>query len=185
MNKLPKVIAMTFVSATLALGSAQIWAAGTHGNGGHGQGGQSKIGVAGKTADVTRTIEIKMGDNFYEPESITVKKGETIRFTVKNAGEFVHEFNIGTTAMHAAHQSEMMTMMEHGILQADKINHAMMKMDMGGGKTMEHNDPNSILLEPGKSGDVVWKFSDASKIEFACNVPGHYDAGMMGHVRFN
>lgn len=185
MKKLPKVIATTILSTTFALGSTLAWAAGTHSNDGNGQGVQSNIGVAGKSTDVTRTIEIKMGDNFYEPESITVKKGETVRFKIKNDGEFVHEFNIGTSEMHAAHQKEMMTMMEHGVLEADKINHDMMKMDMGGGKTMEHNDPNSILLEPGKSGEVVWKFTEASKIEFACNVPGHYDAGMMGRVRFN
>jgi uncharacterized cupredoxin-like copper-binding protein len=53
-------------------------------------------------------------------------------------------------------------------------------MDMGGGKTMMHNDPNSILLEPGKTGELIWKFSNPSKIEFACNVPGHYEAGMVG-----
>ena len=75
-------------------------------------------------------------------------------------------------------------MMEHGVLEADKINHDLMKMDMGGGKTMEHNDPNSLLLEPGKSGEVTWTFAKAGKIEFACNVPGHYDAGMMGPVLF-
>jgi len=76
-------------------------------------------------------------------------------------------------------------MVDHGALEADKINHAKMKMDMGGGKTMMHNDPNSILLEPGKTGEVIWKFSNASKIEFACNVPGHYDAGMMGKFHFS
>ena len=73
-------------------------------------------------------------------------------------------------------------MMEHGILEADKINYDMMKMDMGGGKTMEHNDPNSALLEPGKSGEVIWKFTKAMELEFACNVPGHYEAGMVGKM---
>jgi len=110
-------------------------------------------------------IEVKMSDNFYEPENISVKEGETIRFVIKNAGEFVHEFNIGTAATHAVHQKEMM-------------------MDMGGGKTMKHDDPNSVLLEPGKSGEVIWIFSKAADIEFACNVPGHYDAGMVGQILF-
>jgi uncharacterized cupredoxin-like copper-binding protein len=75
--------------------------------------------------------------------------------------------------------------MEHGALEVDKINHAMMKMDMGDGKTMEHDDPNSVLLEPGMSGEVIWKFTQASDIEFACNVPGHYNSGMIGLVHFN
>ena len=78
----------------------------------------------------------------------------------------------------------MEMMVEHGVLEADKINHARMKMDMGGGKTMEHNDPNSVLLEPGKTGEVIWKFSQPAKLEFACNVPGHYEAGMVGDIHF-
>src|SRR3546814_16482173 len=88
-----------------------------------------------------------MKDNLYEPEAVSVRTGETIRFVIKNQGEFVHEFNIGTPEMHAAHQEEMMMMVEHGALEPDKINREKMKMDMGGGKTMEHNDPNSDLLE--------------------------------------
>ena len=75
-------------------------------------------------------------------------------------------------------------MVEHGVLEADRINHERMKMDMGGGKTMEHDDPNSVLLEPGKSGEIIWKFTKATELEFACNVPGHYDAGMMGRFHF-
>ena len=123
-----------------------------------------------------------MTDNRYLPEKITVKKGETIRFVMKNKGEFVHEFNIGTAKMHKAHQKEMMMMVEHGALEPDKINHAMMKMDMGGGKSMEHNDPNSALLEPKKSGEIIWKFDTDAKLEFACNVPGHYESGMVGKI---
>lgn len=123
-----------------------------------------------------------MYDNYYEPEQISVKDGETIRFVVKNEGMLVHEFNIGTAAMHAAHQDEMRMMVEHGVIQGDTINHAMMKMDMGNGQTMEHDDPNSVLLEPGQRKEVIWTFTDNANLEFACNVPGHYAAGMMGQI---
>ena len=123
-----------------------------------------------------------MTDNLYSPENIEVKKGETVRFVLKNKGEFVHEFNIGTAKMHKAHQKEMMMMVEHGVLEPDKINYARMKMDMGGGKTMEHNDPNSALLEPTKSVQIIWKFDTDSKLEFACNIPGHYESGMVGNI---
>ena len=182
-NKLAKAVAITAFSAAVVLGTTQSWAAGSH-TGGHGGGAEVAIGEPGKAGNAMRTIKIKMFDNYYEPETIAVKAGETVRFVVENAGEFVHEFNIGTADTHAAHQEEMMMMVEHGALEPDKINHHMMKMDMGGGKTMEHNDPNSILLEPGKTGEVVWKFTKASNIEFACNVPGHYGAGMTGRIRF-
>jgi uncharacterized cupredoxin-like copper-binding protein len=56
---------------------------------------------------------------------------------------------------------------------------------MGDGKTMEHNDPNSVLLEPGKSAEVIWKYAKAGELEFACNVPGHYAAGMVGTIQTN
>ena len=148
-----------------------------------GRGHSLDFGEAGKASEVSRTIEVVMQENYYTPENIDVKAGETIRFKITNKGELVHEFNLGTANMHAAHQKEMEVMVEHGVLEADKINHNMMKMDMGGGKTMEHNDPNSILLEPGKSGEVIWKFTKATALEFACNVPGHYESGMMGQMR--
>jgi len=82
--------------------------------------------------------------------------GETVRFIVKNKGELVHEFNIGTAAMHANHQEEMTMMVEHGALEVDRINQEAMKMDMGDGP-MTHDDPNSVLLEPGKQGEIIWK----------------------------
>ncbi|MCF8466350.1 MAG: cupredoxin domain-containing protein [Sneathiella sp.] len=174
-------VAGVTLTTVLALSSAIALASGTH-HGGHGE--KSAIGVPGEAVDVTRTIDVKMHDNYYEPEEIAVKKGETVRFKIVNAGELVHEFNIGTAAMHAGHQKEMMMMMKHGVLEADKINRGMMKMDMGNGKTMEHNDPNSTLLEPKESAEIIWKFTDDAELEFACNVPGHYASGMMGDVHF-
>ena len=156
-------------------------AEGSHSSG-HGHDAKVSFGERGKSLDATRTIKIKMFDNYYEPQEFSANSGETVRFVIQNVGELVHEFNIATTEMHAAHQKEMMLMMEHGALEVDKINHAMMKMEMGDGKTMEHNDPNSILLEPGMSGEVIWKFAQASDLEFACNIPGHYNSGMIGQV---
>ena len=183
MSKLKMTFFFSTVSLAIVMGPIHLHAAGSHSDG-HGQGTKMAIGEPGKPLNVTRTIQIKMFDNYYEPEEISVSAGETVRFVVRNIGKFVHEFNIATTKMHAAHQKEMMMMVERGALEIDKINHAMMKMNMGGGKTMEHNDPNSVLLEPGKSGELIWKFTKASALEFACNVPGHYDSGMMGKVRF-
>ncbi len=180
MTKVTKLANAIVISAAIFLGTSPTWAAGTHG-GGHG--GAATIGKPGNRMEVSRTIEIKMFDNYYEPEALSVKEGETLRFVVKNSGELVHEFNIGTAAMHTAHQKEMAMMVAHGILEADKINHA--KMGMGHGQAMQHEDPNSILLEPGKTGEVIWTFSKASEIEFACNVPGHYGAGMVGRIGFN
>jgi len=172
--------ASKFLIAGLALSmSAGAFAAGAHG-GGHG----ASSGEPGKASEASRTITVEMYDNYYEPEEINVEPGETVRFVVKNEGSLVHEFNIGTPSMHEGHQKEMMMMVEHGVIQGGKLNKHMMNMDMGNGKTMKHDDPNSVLLEPGQSKEVVWKFTEKGDIEFACNVPGHYQAGMYGDVNF-
>ncbi len=166
-------------------------AAGSHAGGhaaekGHGHGHAMVTGAIGQPGDpakVDRSIAITMGDNFFAPSEIKLKAGETIRFVVSNKGEFLHEFNIGTAAMHAAHQKEMAEMMEHGMITATGIDHKMMKMGAGGGKMMmRHDDPNSVLLEPGKQAEVIWHFSKEAKLEFACNVPGHYESGMTGPI---
>ncbi|MEH6356526.1 MAG: plastocyanin/azurin family copper-binding protein [Marinobacter sp.] len=174
-----------FVVAALAMSvSAVALGAGAHGDGhGHGQG--TKSGEPGKASEAGRSITVQMYDNYYEPESIEVEPGETVRFVIKNTGEFVHEFNIGTAAMHETHQKEMMMMVDHGVIQGGKLNRDMMEMDMGNGMSMKHDDPNSLLLEAGESQEIVWKFSEKGNIEFACNVPGHYQAGMYGEVNFN
>ena len=167
-------------TAMISMGPATAaLAAGDH-KGGHGL----EFGMPGKAAEVNRTIEIVMQDNMFNHKSISVKAGETIRFKIENKGTLLHEFGLGTAAMHAAHQKEMAMMTEHGMIEADRINHERMKMDHGGGKPMSHDDPNSLLLEPGKSGEIIWKFTKPMKLEFACNLPGHYEAGMMGAIEF-
>lgn len=160
--------------------SSGAYAAGEH----DGHHGGNAIGEPGKEEDVSRTIDVTMLDNYYEPESISVKSGETVRFRVKNEGDLVHEFNIGTADMHEAHQEEMQMMVEHGVLKGDRIDHEMMEMDMGNGHSMKHDDPNSVLLEPGDAREIVWTFTKAADLEFACNVPGHYQAGMYGDIEF-
>lgn len=168
---------LSAAAAALLTLSAPAFAAGTHGSG-HGD-AHGSYGAPGKASAVTRTIEITMEDNFYDPEEISVSPGETIRFVIKNAGELVHEFNIGTAETHEEHAPMMQMMVDHGVLEADKINHDVaksMQASMGHGM---HDEPNSVLLEPGKSGEIVWTFPEGGDIEFACNVPGHYDGGMV------
>ncbi|PKR56546.1 MULTISPECIES: cupredoxin domain-containing protein [Thalassospira] len=176
-----RVSVSTFILGALVGLQSPAFAGAGH-SGGHND-GASEIGAPGEISDVRRTIRITMEDNFYDKEKIIVRGGETVRFVIENKGEFVHEFNIGTAAMHAGHQEEMMMMMEHGALEADKINMDMMEMDMGNGMTMKHDDPNSVLLEPGKSAEVIWTFPKDAELEYACNVPGHYESGMVGKVR--
>ncbi len=139
-----------------------------------------KIGKKGKQEDVTRIIKVLMYDNYFEPSSFNVQSGETIKFEIENVGELVHEFNIGNQTMHKDHQSEMQKLVEMEIILADSID-KMSMMD----KSMAHSHANSVLLEPKKSKDLIWKFENASNIEIACNVPGHYDVGMIAKLVIN
>jgi len=140
-------------------------------------------GTPGKASEVTRTIEVSLHDNYFEPENLSVADGETVRFVITNQGALVHEFNIGTAAMHEGHQAEMQMMMQHGVLKGDTLDRSMMEMDMGNGHTMKHDDPNIVLLEPGEQGEIIWSFAKAADLQFACNVPGHYQAGMQGEIK--
>ena len=141
-----------------------------------------KIGSKGKETDVTRVIKVVMYDNYYEPNSFQIKKGETIKFEVENAGMLVHEFNIANKMMHMKHQPEMIKMAENGILLAFSIDKEKMKKMAKMDKSMGHSHSNSVLLEPKQKEDIIWKFDNAANIEVACNVPGHYQAGMIAKV---
>lgn len=169
---------LAFFATAMTL-SATTFAAGSH-SGGHGD----SIGKPVEASKADRSITVEMHDNYFEPESITVKPGQTVRFVVENKGSLVHEFNIGTPSQHEAHQKEMQMMVEHGVIQGGQLNEKMMNMDMGDGHSMKHDHANSVLLEPGQSKEIVWKFTEKSKVEFACNVPGHYQAGMYGDIEF-
>ena len=137
------------------------------------------IGEKGKFNEITRTITVKMYDNYFEPNQIDIKKDETIKFIVLNVGELVHEFNIATKEMHIKHQPEMMMMAENQILLPDKVNKEKMRQISKKNPAMGHSHSNSVLLSPGEKGELVWKFSNKVKLEAACNVPGHYDVGMI------
>ena len=123
-------------------------------------------GEPGKAADVGRTIHLVADDIKFDKKTITVKAGETVRFVVTNKGEMVHDLTLGTEKVQAAHRKEMLEMMNKGM--------ALGKMD--------HADPNAVMIKPGETKELIWKFKKARSFEFACNVPGHYESGMKGDI---
>jgi len=149
--------------------------AGSHDMAGHAHGSVTAGGVPGKAAEVTRSVTIIATDSEFNPKAVAVKAGETVRFIVRNDGKLVHELTIGTPAVQAEHQSEMLGFAVSGALGADRFDHA---------KLGNHSHGNNVLLEPGQSGEIIWKFDTATDLEFGCNVPGHYEAGMKGTFRF-
>ncbi|PWB30442.1 copper-binding protein [Pseudomonas sp. SDI] len=138
------------------------------------------FGQPAAAAKATRTVDVVLGDMYFEPGELKVKAGETVRFVISNKGQVAHEFNLGDAAMHARHQQEMLAMagqMDHAAMGHGSMDHS--KMQPG---TMKHDDPNMVMVEPGKQAELTWTFSQPGAIEFACNVPGHYQAGMVGKL---
>lgn len=158
-----------FIAAALALVSLPTLA---------GTGKSFSFGEPAPAAKATRTVEIVLKDIAFEPRSLQVEAGETVRFVLINEGKLPHEFNLGDKAMHAQHQKEMIAM--QGKLFTAGMNHEGMdhgQMDHG---AHGHDAANTVLLQPGQRAELTWTFRQSAPIEFACNVPGHYQAGMVG-----
>jgi uncharacterized cupredoxin-like copper-binding protein len=120
----------------------------------------SAVGKAGDPAKVSRTIAMSMDDNMrFTPSQVSVKAGETVRFFVKNSGKMAHEMVIGS--------------------MAELKSHAAMMLQMPG---MKHAESNMITLQAGQRGGIVWQFDTAGEVDFACLLPGHMEAGMVGKV---
>ena len=145
-------------------------------------GSMKMIGEEGNMSEVSKVIEVKMYDNYYEPSEFKINKNQTIKFIVYNYGELVHEFNIATKTMHLKHQPEMMMLIENEIILSDKIDKKKMMEMAKKNPSISHSHSNSVLLSPGESADLIWKFTNSLKIEAACNVPGHYEAGMIAEI---
>ncbi|MPQ66344.1 MULTISPECIES: cupredoxin family protein [unclassified Pseudomonas] len=140
------------------------------------------FGQPAPPSKATRMVEVTMTDIAFSAKELDVRAGETVRFVLINKGHLLHEFNLGHAAAHAEHQQEMLKMQQGGQLTATGMN--MTGMDHGAmGHGMKHDDPNSVLVEPGKTAELTWTFSQARNLQFACNIPGHYQAGMVGTVK--
>jgi len=148
---------LVMVLAGLALAATQALADGKHA----GHSAERPYGKAGDKKKVTRTIEVGMSDAMrFTPAEITIKRGETIRFVASNTGKVKHELVLGT----------MKELKEHA---------EAMKKHPG----MEHDEEdNAVEVEPGKRGELVWRFTKAGSFSFGCLIPGHFEAGMIGKL---
>ncbi|MBI2319297.1 MAG: cupredoxin family protein [Betaproteobacteria bacterium] len=124
---------------------------------GHG----AAIGKPGDPKKVTRTIAIAGSDTMrYSPSEINVKRGETVRLVVKNSGKLDHELVLGS----------LKALKEHAELMRKH-------------PEMEHDEPHMAYVRPGETREIVWQFARAGTVQFACTVPGHLEAGMVGKFK--
>ena len=148
------LLLMVVAASTLAIGAAS-----AHNDAAHSD--ENAFGHPGDPARVARTIEVSMTDAMrFAPDAITVRKGETVRFVVRNDGRLVHEMVLGTDKDLREHTAMMR---EH--------------------PEMGHAEPSMVRVEPGAKAQMVWTFDKAGRFTFACLVPGHFEAGMKGEVK--
>jgi uncharacterized cupredoxin-like copper-binding protein len=118
------------------------------------------FGRPGDAKTATRTIRIDMRDEMeFLPNGLKLKVGDTVRFEVANGGKVMHELVLGT----------MEDLKEHAALMRKFPN-------------MEHDEPYMAHVAPGKTETIVWQFTRAGEFYYACLIPGHFEAGMIGKV---
>lgn len=121
---------------------------------------ETAFGRTGDPGRASHTVRVDMNDRMrFTPDSIEVKRGETVRFVVRNSGKVMHEMVLGTMADLKAHAE-------------------LMRKQPG----MEHDEPYMAHVEPGKTAEIVWQFTQPGDFHFGCLVPGHFEAGMVGRV---
>ena len=122
---------------------------------------ETPFGKAGDPARVQRTIEVKMSDQMrFDPASIVVKRGETVRFRVTNTGRALHEMVIGRAKDLEEHAALMRKFPE-----------------------MEHDEAHMAHVAPGNTQEIVWQFTRAGNFKYGCLAPGHFEAGMVGDIK--
>lgn len=162
--KFHTAILTTLLGSSLLAGAPGASAHGSSHDASHGQKAlevvETAFGRTGDPAKAARTIRIDMSDTMrFAPDAIQVRRGETVSFEIANAGRVLHEMVIGTEAELKAHAE-------------------MMKKFPG----MEHEEPYMAHVDPGKSGRIVWQFTKPGEYRFACLIPGHFEAGMVGRI---
>lgn len=129
-----------------------------HGNQGH---PASQVGVPAIASEASNTLRVAMLDSmkFEFSEFLDIHRGDVVRFLVSNTGKIRHGFFIGNAEEQRKHAKIMREMPD-----------------------MVHEGGNTLSLSPGESGEITWRFQGDPNIVFACNMPGHFEAGMFTNV---
>ncbi|MCW5736976.1 MAG: cupredoxin family protein [Enhydrobacter sp.] len=130
---------------------------------GHSHAEEAPYGRPGDPKKPARVVQVVFreqdGKMLFLPDRLRFKRGEQVRFQLRNTGAIDHEFVVGTLEENLAHMKEM-----------EK------------NPDMEHDDPNALRLKPGATGQILWQFTKAGTFDFSCLIPGHREAGMFGAI---
>jgi uncharacterized cupredoxin-like copper-binding protein len=119
--------------------------------------GGGSVACAAASATHVRTVEVDIELSRFEPSTIQVAPGETVRFVVHNADPIDHEFLVGDDAVQLVHE-------------------------LG---TEAHHPPKAgeMSVPAGATRETTYTFpSTPGELIFGCHLPGHYAYGMRGLV---
>lgn len=121
---------------------------------------ETPYGKPGTATLATRSIRLEMKDTMrFIPDRIEVEQGETLRIVLVNHGALLHEMVIGTAEQLRQHADMMRRF-----------------------PTMAHQSANMAHVPAGRTGEIVWTFTSPGEFQFACLLPGHFEAGMIGSI---
>ncbi len=124
--------------------------------------GMSDVGMPANGAKPNKVVHVILSDKMkitFKKE-VNIEPDDVVQFVVMNTGKIEHEFTIGSEAEQLMHREMMKNM---------------------NGQHM-HDMGNSVTVEPGKAKQMLWHFHGDKNVEFACNIPGHAETGMIKKI---
>ncbi|WGV98855.1 cupredoxin family protein [Vibrio sp. YMD68] len=123
--------------------------------------GMSAVGMPAQGAKPDKVVHVLLADDMtiQFKKDITIEPNDVVQFVVLNTGKIDHEFTIGSASEQLEHREMMKSMGSH-----------------------DHDSDNAVTVKPGKAKQLLWHFHGDNKVEFACNIPGHAEAGMVKKI---
>ncbi|HHX8342027.1 TPA: copper-resistant cuproprotein CopI [Vibrio alginolyticus] len=124
--------------------------------------GMSAVGMPAKGAKPDKVVHVILDDDMTIKfkKDVKIEPNDVVQFVVMNTGKINHEFTIGSAKEQLEHREMMKTM------SGDHM----------------HDSGNAVTVEPGKAKQLLWHFHGDNKVEFACNIPGHAESGMVKKI---
>lgn len=123
--------------------------------------GMSDVGMPALGAKANKVVHVILSDDMKITfkKDVTIEPNDVVQFVVMNTGKIDHEFSIGSAAEQLKHREMMRQMGNHG-----------------------HDSGSTVTVKPGKAKELLWHFQGDKNIEFACNILGHAEAGMVKSI---
>ncbi|PFG58319.1 hypothetical protein ATG66_0861 [Vibrio sp. ES.051] len=124
--------------------------------------GMSAVGMPANGAKPDKVVHVLLTDDMKITfkKDVNIEPDDVVQFVVMNTGKINHEFTIGSAT--------------------EQLKHREMMKNISGNHM--HDSGNAVTVEPGKAKQLLWHFHGDNKVEFACNIPGHAEAGMVNKI---